>query len=669
MDPEHEPFTVLVPERGRPDLLGATLDALRLALERVDLSHEVHILVNGAAASDYALLRRRHSAFRWHLRRRALGFHAAVRIGLEQISTPWVYLLNSDMRLLPEALCRVLPWRDPSIFAIASQIEFADRNRRREETGYTVPVKGPDGQLELHDLIAPDGAVRAHLYAGGGASLFQRAPLQRYLALSAAYAPFYFEDAEWGVQAWADGLRVLYCPASRAVHEHRGTIGHFYSAERVDAVIARNLGHFRWRHGQLFDAPREYAQWRARLAGLRRACSVEHRRARALTRSTLDETRLSNALKQRHPRPATRRRGKLRVLLVSPFAVLPAAHGAARRIVELARAVREHIDWILLHDEHELARGLASADDDCFGEIHPVGGRPHHGESDRFEAHAHDALLDRLLCLLKETKPDILCFEQLECLGLVEKLACDQPLIWTLHDAGRSLDANVQTRVQAAIERVDALVLSTQADLGYWTHPCQLLIENGVRLPQHRLPPSPDDGPLLLVAPLRYEANLRGLLDFLDQAWPQLRLQTPSVRLRVLGGTDARKFWGERMLPAGVTLVDHHVDPNASYREAMLCLNPQTGIEGSALKIAESLAHGRVIVSTHEGARGYESFTHPALVRVSEVAAMTPAIIAMVTKSRVRHILEREAVDAIKPWDWRSRAEPLMSLIKQLDCR
>ncbi|MCB1634488.1 MAG: hypothetical protein KDI51_07855, partial [Xanthomonadales bacterium] len=46
-------LAVLIPERGRPDLLATTLRALEAARREVDAPCAVHILVNGSPASDY----------------------------------------------------------------------------------------------------------------------------------------------------------------------------------------------------------------------------------------------------------------------------------------------------------------------------------------------------------------------------------------------------------------------------------------------------------------------------------------------------------------------------------------------------------------------------------------------------------------------------------------
>jgi GT2 family glycosyltransferase len=662
-------FTILIPERGRPDLLAGTLAALQRALDSVDGHPPVHVLVNGAPAADYAALRSTWPDWHWHFHRRALGFHGAIRAGLARIETSWVYLLNSDMRLAPDALQQLLPWCAEDVFAIASQIEFADASRRREETGYTVPVRNAVGELELHDLLPAGECVRAHLYAGGGASIFRTAALQRYLGCSSRYAPFYFEDADWAMQAWADGLRVLYCPASRAVHEHRGTIGRYYSTDQVDAIVARNLAHFRWRYGDLFGAPRWCGGRGDRLAAVARALVGEHRRARASVLARLSAESLGDQLRQRYPNPQRFRPQRPRVLLLSPFAPLPPAHGGARRIVELARASADRVDWVLLHDECERDSGAPTADDPCFREIHPVGGRPPHGAEDRWEAHAHARLLRALQRLLEQQSFDVICFEQVECLGLVEQLSTTARLIWSLHDAGRLLSAADQSRVQRAIDRVDALVLSTSADLGYWRHPRQRLIDNGVRLPVVPVSPSPDDGFLLLVAPLRYLPNLIGLRSFLAELWRPLRRRWPTLRLQVLGGPGAMEYWGCEPMPAGVTLVDQHVDPTASYTQALLALNPQTGTEGSALKVAEALAHGRIMLSTIEGARGYESLDCPALIRVADVAAMLPAITRLLEDPPTRHAAERTAAEAIAPWCWKPRADRLVALINELAVR
>ena len=95
--------------------------------------------------------------------------------------------------------------------------------------------------MEIFDRTPDaDRGIRNGLYAGGGSSLFQTDRLRRYVAASGSYAPFYYEDVEWGVRAWRDGLATLFCPRSMVHHRHRATIGKFYSPDEVDRIMRRN---------------------------------------------------------------------------------------------------------------------------------------------------------------------------------------------------------------------------------------------------------------------------------------------------------------------------------------------------------------------------------------------------------------------------------------------
>lgn len=669
MIPEQAELAVLIPERGLPEQLAGTLAALMEARCALPEPSEVHVLVNGSRLADYEPLRRRYSGVRWHHRSRALGYHGAIRELLRLTRASWVYLLNSDMRLDPDALARVMAWRAPDVFAVASQIVPADRSARREETGWTVPVIEPDLGLQLHDLEPPDDSVRSHVYAGGGASLFRREALQRHAETSRAYAPFYFEDADWGIQAWADGLLVLHCPGSIGVHAQHATIRRFVHPVRIAAITARNLELLRSRYGDAFRAARPHplrllAAW----PGLLRHAG-ESRRARARVLAS-PVAQLGHTLHlKRFPHLPRFRAGRPRVVLVSPFAVLPPSHGGARRILELVRASHEHIDWILLHDEAAATAQAADPDDSLFREIHPIRGRPDSGGdlASRWRDHAHPALRAALAQLLRRVQPQAVFFEHLECIGLVEALEPGVPGVWTLHDAGRNLPPAARQRVQAAIDRVRALVLTTRADVDCWNHPHQWLIENGVRLGSlHPARQCPDL--LLMVAPLRYGPNRTGLARFLQFAWPALRRAHPDLRLRVLGGPGAGQWLpgGARALPAGVELLDRYASPERHYAECTLALNPQEAIEGSAIKIAEALAHARVIVSTQAGARGYERLDSPALRRVESIAAMVPAISALLRDEATRLQYQACARAAIAPWDWRSRAPQLTALLQQI---
>ncbi|HCC57527.1 MAG TPA: hypothetical protein DEQ47_09725 [Solibacterales bacterium] len=243
-------ISILIPERANPALLSACLANVNAACREVAEPCEVIVVASGSPPSLYSDLVQRHTGVRWIFSEAPLWFGGAIQLGLRAARHDWVYLLNNDMLLDPGALAALLPWRAPHVFGIASQIYFQDSERRREETGWTI-CREIDGMVEILDEVADDDVtVRGTFYAGGGASLFRRELLARLAQNCSIYAPFYWEDVEWGACAWRLGYESLYCPTSKAWHGHRQTNRRFFSEPEIDRILRRNRLIFHLRNGR-----------------------------------------------------------------------------------------------------------------------------------------------------------------------------------------------------------------------------------------------------------------------------------------------------------------------------------------------------------------------------------------------------------------------------------
>lgn len=95
------------------------------------------------------------------------------------------------------------------------------------------------GLATIHDWIPRSSDPVPGFYAGGGASLFQKRLLQKVLEAS-VYAPFYWEDVEWGWRARKLGYDCVFCPASVAEHTQRSTISRCYQPGRIEEAIERH---------------------------------------------------------------------------------------------------------------------------------------------------------------------------------------------------------------------------------------------------------------------------------------------------------------------------------------------------------------------------------------------------------------------------------------------
>ena len=412
--------SVLIPERGTPDLLSDTLAAAEAALARIDEPGELVVVVNGAPRTDYAALQVRHPQVRWQFHPRPLGYNGAIVAGLRAVRHPWTYLLNSDMVLAADALAALLPYRQPQVFGICSQIFFADPSRRREETGWSDFHPDPQQPVVYERLPEPGAPARGSLYAGGGSALCRSALLRRYARDSAPYNPFYWEDAEWGVRAWQEGWEAVFCPDSHAVHQHRGTVKRYYEADEVERVIRRNALQFDLRHDftrrsareQVGTIAREPAATQDELAAVAVARGAFHRRRAALeARARGLDLALAAPAKFYAPRRAGAARP--RVLLVTPFALFPPAHGGARRVAELLQRLSDEVDFILLSDERSLYDARAWPGFAHFRAVHLIAGRGDRaGEApltlpERIARHAHPKLRAELRRLLAAYRPDV----------------------------------------------------------------------------------------------------------------------------------------------------------------------------------------------------------------------------------------------------------------------
>lgn len=230
--------SIVIPERDNPRELEMALASVRAAAVEWEDPLETIVVVNGAPRARYNELRRAHPLARWRFHPRPLGFAAAVAAGLHAARYDWVYLLNSDAALEPGALAALAPHRAEGTFSVASQILLRDQTRFRDETNWTT-LFVEAGLATIHDWIPRSAKPAPTFYAGGGASLFQKRLLQRVLDAS-VYAPFYWEDVEWGWRARKLGYDCVFCPGSVAHHTQRATISRCYQPEEVEATIERN---------------------------------------------------------------------------------------------------------------------------------------------------------------------------------------------------------------------------------------------------------------------------------------------------------------------------------------------------------------------------------------------------------------------------------------------
>ena len=172
--------------------------------------------------------------------------------GMEQVKTDIVVLLNNDMAVDRDFLEPLLmPFADPAVFAVASQITVPDPAKSRQETGKTRAVsKTVSSTFGTIESTRRMSNARRSLSSGqaAGPVLSTAASSTRLADSISLYHPFYVEDTDLSYQAWKRGWRSLFAPASRVMHKHRATSGPRFGELFVNNTTRRNHYLFAWKN-------------------------------------------------------------------------------------------------------------------------------------------------------------------------------------------------------------------------------------------------------------------------------------------------------------------------------------------------------------------------------------------------------------------------------------
>jgi O-antigen biosynthesis protein len=244
--------TIIVLNWDGKHLLEESLPAVIEAVRFNGGDHQIMVVDNGSADGSAEFVRSHFPQIHLLALDRNYGFAGGNNRGAERADTEIVVFLNNDMIVDRNFLKPLLDgFHDSSVFAVTSQIFFADPTRRREETGKTRALF-ERGFFELwHGEITSADEARETVpvfWAGGGSCAIDR---RKYLAiggLDTLYHPFYMEDTDLSYQAWKRGWKCLLAPASRVVHKHRSTTRPKFGHDFVENTIRKNRFLLIWKN-------------------------------------------------------------------------------------------------------------------------------------------------------------------------------------------------------------------------------------------------------------------------------------------------------------------------------------------------------------------------------------------------------------------------------------
>lgn len=109
---------------------------------------------------------------------------------------------------------------------------------------------------------------------------------------------------------------------------------------------------------------------------------------------------------------------------------------------------------------------------------------------------------------------------------------------------------------------------------------------------------------LLYVGTLTWEANVDGLLWFLDEVWPDLKAQRPRLSFHIAGGKPDKRLVNKVETCSDVSLLGFVEDLESHFKESRLFISPLRFGAGIKVKVLNTMCRGLPVVTTSVGAEG-----------------------------------------------------------------
>jgi hypothetical protein len=600
---------------------------------------------------------------------------SSTRKALEECQYNWVYFLESTNQLDPASLQNGMNWRAPHIFAIASRMTLGQESKEPTETGWT-DWQTTNGRLEFFDRTPANyETVRGTLYSHQIGSLFHKSTLQELMHQTRELPLNYPEEIEWGIRAWKMGRESLFCPMSVIHSPALADRGRNSSKER--AIDSQNTLLFLLRNsifglnqGQLLAELFYELKWTSL------TCIFNLSAFNGVLRQPFyfhPHLPLSFVCLKYFIQPWN---GSIKphILLVSPFAVYPTAHGGAVRMHQLMRALSQEYRVHLLSDEQDLYPPDSSRYFGHLASVHLTGGRwegsnANESRIQRVINHSHAILEEQFKMLVNAYRPVAIQIEYVELAGLVRNRTAEIPWFLNLHDvlfSEQSPGASEEDRYEAnLVQQFDAVFTCSHEDARLVPHKNVFVVPNGVDDEKCcTYQASGDSRRVLFVGPFRSAQNLLGISIFLNAVYPSLLRDIEGLELWIVAGRGGREMVRDNpafSLP-GIVLVDYVEDMQALLNQCALTTNPLYGVRGSCLKIVESLRAGRVVLSTREGARGFIQAGLKSLLIVEKIEDFGDPLRHLLLDPQARMALEYLPASEFECLTWRHSGKILLSI-------
>lgn len=214
--------------------------------------------------------------------------------------------------------------------------------------------------------------------------------------------------------------------------------------------------------------------------------------------------------------------------------------------------------------------------------------------------------------------------------------------------------AAMEPRILRRAQRVFVCSEQERAQLRVWGIDRARVVPNGVDTEHNQPQPRPPDGRQRLVfcGGMDYLPNQDGVRWFLDSIWPELVRTQPGLELLIVGKNPPRDLAARA--GGAVRFTGRVEDVRPLVSSADLSIVPLRIGGGTRLKILESLALERAVVSTSTGAEGLELEAGKEIALADEPQAFAGAVRELLADpARRERMAQAGRARVLAQYDWR----------------
>jgi glycosyltransferase involved in cell wall biosynthesis len=205
----------------------------------------------------------------------------------------------------------------------------------------------------------------------------------------------------------------------------------------------------------------------------------------------------------------------------------------------------------------------------------------------------------------------------------------------------------------AVLARSDRFFVCSRRDQARFPGDKAVVVPNGATVPAAPLPESQDERVILAVGLLSYEPNVDALRFFVRDVLPIIRSTLPNTHLLIVGKNPGPEVLALQDRPI-IEVAANVPDMEPYYRRATISIVPLRSGGGTRLRILESFALGRAVVSTSIGCEGLEALDGEHLLVADAPQPFAEACVRLLSHSDDRRRLvtnARQLVAEHYSWD------------------